>query len=76
MEVNQEIFQETLSNIKAMHPNKLALDVEKTAELLGIERQTIYNSMRKNIKSFPIKHRKVGRKLRFNIVDIAKFLSQ
>ncbi len=70
-------FQHTLNSIKQMFPNKLALNAEDAASILGIEKHTIYNLLRKaSKKDFPIKHRRVGGKLRFNIVDIARFLTQ
>lgn len=69
-------YGETLENLKLMFPGKLALNVKDTAKVLGVEKYVIYNLIRpKSKKKLPIQHRRIGRKVLFNLIDIAHFLS-
>jgi len=54
---------------------KRLLKVEEAAEVLGISPRTIYNSIGpKAKKKFPIKVKRIGRSIRFDVADIEKFI--
>ena len=54
---------------------KRLLSVEETAVLLGISPRTIYNQIGKKTKiRFPIKPKRIGRLVKFDIKDIDAFL--
>jgi excisionase family DNA binding protein len=48
------------------------LSVEELANILGIRPQTIYNKMSQGL--FPIKHKKIGRLVRFDRRELDKYL--
>ena len=49
--------------------------VEQTAQYLGLKPRTIYNGIgRKSKKRFPIKPKRIGKAVRFDIEDIERYL--
>lgn len=57
-------------------PKKRLLSVNETAEYLGISPRTIYNSIgRKATSKFPIKPKRIGRLVKFDIYDIDNYLN-
>jgi predicted DNA-binding transcriptional regulator AlpA len=49
--------------------------VEQTAQYLGLKPRTIYNGIgRKAKKRFPIKPKRIGKAVRFDIEDIDRYL--
>lgn len=54
---------------------KRLLSVEETATYLGISPRTIYNRIGRKAKSpFPIKPKRVGRLVKFDLKDIKRFI--
>jgi len=54
---------------------KRLLSVEETAEYLGISPRTIYNSVApKSQRPFPIKHKKIGKLVKFDIRDLDQYI--
>ncbi len=54
---------------------KRLLSVEETAVYLGISSRTIYNQIgRKSKKRFPIKPKRIGRLVKFDVKDIEAFI--
>ena len=54
---------------------KRLLSVEETASYLGISDRTIYNQVcRKAKKRFPIKPKRIGKRILFDIQDIEKYV--
>lgn len=54
---------------------KRLLSVEETAEYLGIAAMTIYNQIApKAKKKFPVKAKRVGRLVRFDIRDVERYI--
>ncbi|NIM97843.1 MAG: AlpA family phage regulatory protein [candidate division Zixibacteria bacterium] len=51
---------------------KRLLSVAELGHIIGIKPRTIYNKM--GLKVFPIKHKKIGRLVRFDIKDVDKYL--
>jgi len=61
---------------KDMVPKRL-LSVQETAQYLGISPRTIYNSVHRRSKNkFPIKPKRVGKLVKFDIWDIDTYLDQ
>jgi predicted DNA-binding transcriptional regulator AlpA len=59
---------------KAPTPNaRKLLSVAELSDFIGLRPQTIYNKMSQGL--FPIKHKKIGRLVKFDIKDINKYLS-
>ena len=56
------------TNIQA----KKLLSVKDVAEMLGLRPQTIYNRLSLNL--FPIRHKKLGRLVRFEAEEVERFL--
>ena len=55
--------------------NRKLLDVKDVAEWLGISERTIYNRVRPNATDpFPIKPKRVGKLLRFDPVDVQRYI--
>ena len=55
---------------------KRLLTVKETAVILGIHPQSIYNAISRSKQSFPIPHKKLGKKaVRFDIRDIEIYIS-
>ncbi len=51
------------------------LNAEDIAEILGLTVQTVYNKCAKNAKHpLPVKPLRVGRKLRFRLTDVEKYI--
>jgi predicted DNA-binding transcriptional regulator AlpA len=54
---------------------KRLLSIEETANFLGISVRTIYNQTgRKAKKRFPIKPKRIGKRILFDIRDLEKFI--
>ena len=54
---------------------KRLLSVEETARYLGISPKTIYNQIgRKAKKKFPIKAKRIGKSVKFDIEDINNYI--
>jgi excisionase family DNA binding protein len=54
---------------------KRLLSVKETAKMLGISRRTIYNQIgKKSKKRFPIKPKRIGRLVKFDIRDIENYI--
>lgn len=54
---------------------KRLLTIEETAEYLGIAARTIYNQIAPKAKrKFPIKAKRVGRLVRFDIRDVERYI--
>jgi predicted DNA-binding transcriptional regulator AlpA len=51
---------------------KRMLGVRELAEYLGLKAQTVYNQT--SAGTFPIKHRRIGRLLKWDIQDINSYL--
>ena len=49
------------------------LSVEEVGKILGLKRQTIYNKL--SLGLFPIKHKKLGRLIRFELTEVEKYLN-
>ena len=57
------------------HPEKRLLNVKETAQILGISPRSIYNQVaRKAKKRFPIKVKRIGRLIRFDLRDVEKYI--
>ena len=55
--------------------DKWLLSVEETARLLGLSPRSIYNSLGKRAKKpFPIKPKRVGRLVKFDIRDVKAYI--
>ncbi len=52
--------------------NRILLSVAELAGILSIRPQTIYNKMSQGL--FPIKHKKIGKLVRFDRRELDKFL--
>ena len=60
-----------------MNSNKLEklLTVKETAEYLRISERTIYNRIgRRSKMAFPIKPKRIGRLIRFDLQDVTEFI--
>lgn len=54
---------------------KRLLSVEETAEYLGLSPRTIYNQVcRKAKKPFPVKAKRVGKLVKFDIRDLERYI--
>jgi excisionase family DNA binding protein len=54
---------------------KWLLTVEETAQLLGISSRTIYNGICRRSKTpFPVKPKRIGRAVRFDIRDLEAYV--
>ena len=54
---------------------KRLLSVEETAAYLGVSPRTIYNQIgRKAKKQFPIKPKRIGRLVKFDVKDIEAYI--
>lgn len=55
--------------------NKRLLTVEETASYLHLSPRTIYNGVApKSKKPFPVKPKRIGKLIRFDIVDLEKYV--
>ncbi len=55
--------------------DKRLLTVEETAQYLGISPRTIYNTVGpKSKKPFPVRVKRIGKLLRFDIHDLDKYI--
>ena len=56
-------------------PIKRLLSVEETAQYLGLSPRTIYNQIgRKAKKPFPIKPKRVGKLVKFDLQELEKYV--
>jgi excisionase family DNA binding protein len=63
-----------LSQKEGFH-NKRLLNVEETATYLGLSPRTIYNAVaRKSKKPFPVKPKRIGKLVRFDIRDLERYV--
>lgn len=54
---------------------KRLLSVEETAVYLGISARHIYNQIApKSKRKFPVKAKRIGRLIRFDLVDLNKYI--
>ena len=57
-------------------PIKRLFSVEELAEYLGLSPRTIYNGLARNSKRpFPIRPKRIGKLLRFDLRDIEQFVN-
>ena len=55
--------------------NKRLLSVKETAEMLGMSPRTIYNMVgRKAKRKFPVRPKRIGRLIRFDLQDLTRFI--
>ncbi len=55
--------------------NKRLLSIEETPEYIGISARTIYNQLSRNAKKpFPVRHRKIGKLIKFDIYDLNAYI--
>ncbi len=60
--------------IKILHAKRL-LDVQETADYLGIAPRSIYNAIhRGSEKPFPVKPKRIGRSVRFDIQELDEYV--
>ena len=56
---------------------KRLLSVEETAEFLGLSVRTIYNQIcPKARKRFPVKAKRIGKLVKFDIRDLERYVSE
>ena len=56
---------------------KRLLSVEETAQYLGLSARTIYNAIApKSKKPFPVKAKRVGKLVKFDIRDLEKYVDE
>ena len=54
---------------------KRLLSVEETATYLGLSPRTIYNAVaRRSKRPFPVKPKRIGRLIRFDIGDLERYI--
>ncbi len=71
-----DILKQTIEKLEREFPGKTVLNINDMAAALDCEVASIYNLLRKNsTRQFPIKPRRIGRKLRWNLIDLAEYLS-
>ena len=78
LEKHKAWLKETLKTIqeeKSMKPTKRLLSVKETAQYLGISTRTIYNRTGRRSKNpFPVKPKRVGRHVRFDLEALNKHI--
>jgi len=78
MKAEIQIETEQLGNESdkmAEMPTKRLLSVEEAATYLGLSPRTIYNAVaRRSKKPFPIKPKRVGRLVKFDIRDLERYV--
>jgi hypothetical protein len=80
MKSENQIFEETLKELKNQFPGKTMLTINETAKAYGFEKsngdpnpQSIYNGLRKNaVNPFPVKPVKRCGKWYWNIAHVAQ----
>jgi len=56
---------------------KRLLSVEEAGEYLGLSPRTIYNGLTKRAKKpFPVRHKKLGKLIKFEIRDLEAYLDE
>jgi len=61
--------------MRLLSPQKRLLNIEETAKYLGMSPRTLYNrTCRKSKNPFPVKVKRVGRSVRFDIFDLNKYV--
>lgn len=76
---DQKIWMEkNLGKTQQTEPSKISkrlLSVNETAQFLGISPRTIYNAIsRGSAKPFPVKPKRPGRRVRFDIQELNKYI--
>jgi predicted DNA-binding transcriptional regulator AlpA len=66
-------FEFVYGDLKKRFDGRLAIKTGEMAELIDYKQGTIYNKISKG--TFPIKPIRADRRLRFRLIDIAKYLS-
>ena len=67
----------TAQEVKSMKPTKRLLSVKETAQYLGVSTQTLYNGIARGSKNpFPVKPKRVGRHVRFNLEALNKYIEE
>jgi excisionase family DNA binding protein len=61
------------ARMKTKHYPKRLLTVAELAYALGLRPQTVYNKMSQGL--FPIKHKKLGRLVRFEVKELERYLA-
>ena len=65
---------EARMELPAMFKKRL-LSVKELSELLGISPRTIYNGVHRRAKKpFPIKPKRIGRSIKFDVRDVDRFI--
>jgi len=60
---------------KPENPGRRLLSVEETANYLGLSPRTIYNAVaRKSKKPFPVKPKRIGKLVKFDIRDLEQYV--
>jgi excisionase family DNA binding protein len=56
--------------------DKRLLTVQEVADLLRISPRTIYNQLgRRAIRPFPVKPKRIGKLVRFDVADVQRYLN-
>lgn len=62
-------------NLRGLYPLKRLLTVEETAQYLGLSPRTLYNRISRGAKDpFPVKPKRVGRAVRFDIRELDSYI--
>ncbi len=72
---NIDIYNATLQTLQEKFDGKLTLNIDDMATVFDTNKASVYNQLRKKSDTFPIKPRRAGRLLRWNICDVARYLS-
>ena len=67
-------MNETINYIKEMFPMQPFLNIDQTAAVLGVSDTTIRRFIKSNRKNEIPKFKKIGARVFFSVVDIAKFM--
>lgn len=60
---------------KPENPGRRLLGVEETANYLGLSPRTVYNAVaRKSKKPFPVKPKRIGKLVKFDIRDLERYV--
>ena len=60
---------------RSAKPPKRLLSIKETAQYLGISPRTLYNRTgRRSMNPFPVKPKRVGRRVRFDIVALNRYI--
>jgi len=63
--------------MRLLSPQKRLLNIVETAKYLGMSPRTLYNRVcRKSKNPFPVKPKRVGRSVRFDIYDLNEYVKK